>query len=359
MQDPDQWYTKKQALADTLVLVEDAATEIEVYIDQGKEQVAREREAAKRTKTNARYQLFKSAKKFQASGTSPVLAKLGSEVLYYMAADQEEGGEKPTEGFLHSKVQVAAEFKGEGGAVQWSQMYTATVESHPYKNLFKAAQQTLNEQMANIAKRMAQPENKSVRGMYKQVVVQEDAFKDAVAEIKEEVHRPDARQLETVFAPSVLFFKKYTLRFSSAAWPLPGLGCFVQPLSNEVGCVLVPIKEVQVETGMLHLDMLVQTLEKTPATLRSCQCVMMKVGDLLWVPHGTIVLPCTDDAKGATIAVWPWVATASIFTMDADDLDLIRQCSLSYVKKNADKEPFQSMQNPLRKAFKLEVEQAD
>ena len=112
---------------------------------------------------------------------------------------------------------------------------------------------------------------------------------------------------------------------------------------------------------MVHLDQLLECVEKSPAALDCFQCVLMKQGELLWVPHGTVALPCTDDAKGAAIAVWPWFAVKQMTFLEADDHDLMRQLCPSYVRKNSDKEPFQAMHNPLKTAFAQsgDAQQAD
>lgn len=158
----DGWRIAKQKLADLLGNIETKQEEVKSATDVCDDFFQKQKDGARRQRTNERYQLHKYAKKFMAGGAVLSVAKLGSEVLHFAELPLAQCPGCPGEFYIMRKGPVADAMKG-----NFAEPFVFTMDSAPdeYKRIFETFGSLLSEREAAIAAKRAEAENKALRGL--------------------------------------------------------------------------------------------------------------------------------------------------------------------------------------------------
>lgn len=157
-------------------------------------------------------------------------------------------------------------------------------------------------------------------------------------------------KLGVEFSPFAVGCRKYTMRHGAQAWPMAGVGAFVESTSAPLYIGVVSLSQLMLSTGMLHMERIAQSMEHKGAKNLEVTKIMLKPGDMAWIPFGMIAMP-TGNMDVNTFRIIPWPAPKMYDTM-ADPLkDLVRQGVLGFAKKNSEKNPWQRMLPAMRTFF--------
>ena len=185
---------------------------------------------------------------------------------------------------------------------------------------------------------MSGAEGKGLRGLYLQsevdVDVLEKAIENAVAK-----GAPDAFP-GLMAAPFDLVFRKFTMRAGMLAWPLFGLGCFVQARADVVMLALVDMKKVVDDAGMNHLDNFVQSVEHKSIHEYKPAMIILQPGEVAWVPPGWAPIPTCCRVDICSCTVFPWVPRTFQSDMGDDLWEVTRSSYATFLRKQEEKKPW-------------------
>lgn len=152
----DRWLSAKKELISLLSSLEDKGDEVRAGIDVCQDIQKSEKNSARRSKNNLRYQMQKFAKKFQANGCNASVARMGSELIYY------SGKEVSKEEMADANIIQAPPL----GKLDFSVPFMLNAQDIPdnYQNLFMALSGKMIEKEAAILKKLSDAENKAMRG---------------------------------------------------------------------------------------------------------------------------------------------------------------------------------------------------
>ena len=155
-----------------------------------------------------------------------------------------------------------------------------------------------------LTEKLVSPEGRSSRGFFQRLEGEElHCFNEAMQGIE---GWPKSETIDAEFAPTVCTFRKNTIRFGASSVPLPGCAPVLVPLT-EMMVVAVPLEALYNKAGKYfpHLDAIDAALETNDRSKdpKKWPAAKLQNNETCWVPHGTVVLVCTDHDIGFALIV--------------------------------------------------------
>ena len=333
-QGADPWHAAKGVLAELLEALDAKVAELDAAIQVCRDMVAQQKSSAKREKQNVRYKLFKHTRRFQSSGASLPLSRMGSELTWYA-----EQAEELPEHFLR----VDASKKD----LTFDAPFLATLsEEFPLRAVFLAMAAKYEEKELLVQTKLTNQENSALRGWCVQTAT--SSVQDEVVKLKGDWQCQD---LGAHFAPFVVGSRKFTMRVGPQAMPLPGVGCFIHSPCQQTMAVLLPIRTLMQTGGLVHLDHIAATLEKKELKDGTFPMALIKPDEILWAPYGYVCIT-TGPRELNVCRVTPWMSEKLRDAVDEDVFELISVWNLGFARKNKDRAPWKEIFTKLEGFFR-------
>jgi hypothetical protein len=289
------------------------------------------KEIIKKKKQTLYYQLTKEGRRFNATGASNGLARIGSELCHWasVAPAEREGRVIP--------IFPGGEDKPDFSTPLLIQMASCDPK---LKAVLDCLVVGIGAKAEELEKKMRNPEFKSVRGLYSMVeadAVDLEQVKIAIAALDDYIEAPILAGPAQL--PYALTCRKYTLRHGVSCYPSPGIGNFIIAIGAPLYVAAIPIGILSAEAGLLHMEQLMQCLEKKDMRAKEYPYCIVGVGECFWCPYGYTPLVCASK-EIATAGVVPWYSKAMADEVPCDVWDIITSAIQSFGNKTPEKLPW-------------------
>ena len=339
---PADWARHEEALNAGLADIEGHTEILEIVKADLDKLMKRSKKGVEKEKSRLRYQIEKHVKAFQGNGCSAFIAKLGSRLLFYQ---QKPPSERPSD---ENHITEFNKVFAAGDIGVWDS------ENSPLADVFKALDAPVNEKVQKLQRKLASQEGKGARGYYVRLDPdQMDGAREKVAKLHDslgEVENP-----ADAYGPFALTFRKMTMRLGESAIPFCGMGGFLQARTS-VAVACLEIEEIMAGASapMTSLSKLAKCLDELKPGALAIPFVVLSPGDTMFVPPGIVPVMTGDEAYNSVLYL-PWLVRKHWDVLEENVADCIGGSVLKHAKNHKEKEPWDSVVDPLEEFLKAKT----